>query len=74
MRQFSAKVKPGSKVGPLIEEEVNGDMTVYLREPAHDGRANVALVQLIAKHHDVPKSSVKIIRGISSRHKLIRIE
>ncbi len=61
-------------MGPLIKVEPDGGLTVYLRQPAHEGKANLALVELIAKHYDVPKSCVKITHGASSRHKLIRIE
>lgn len=73
MMQFEVKVKPGSKVGPLIETEASGNMTVYLRERPHQGSANLALVKLVARHFDVPRSRVEIIRGLSSRLKTIRI-
>lgn len=72
-REVSVQVKPGSKKGPLIQTSLTGELLVYVREPAVDGKANIALVELIARHYDVPKSAVKIIRGLSSRHKHIRI-
>jgi len=37
------------------------------------GKANQALVDLLAKHFSVPKSSVKLLRGQSSRKKLFEI-
>jgi uncharacterized protein len=37
------------------------------------GRANQALVDLLAKYFSVPKSSVKLLRGQSSRKKLFEI-
>ena len=48
-------VKPGSKKGPLVEEEAEG-VTVYLREKPHDGEANDALIRLLADYYDVAKS------------------
>jgi uncharacterized protein len=37
------------------------------------GKANQALVDLLAKYFSVPKSSVKLLRGQSSRKKLFEI-
>ena len=74
MRQFDVKVKTGSKKGPLIEEEKGGNMTIFLHERPHQGDANRALIQLIAKYFDIPKFKIKIIRGLTSREKVIRIE
>jgi uncharacterized protein len=38
------------------------------------GKANEATTKLLAKHFDVPKSSVSIIGGRSTRTKIIDIE
>jgi hypothetical protein len=37
------------------------------------GKANEAVVQLLANYFSVPKSSVKLLRGQSSRKKLFEI-
>ncbi len=72
--QFEVIVKTGSKHGPLVEANADGSMKVYLREQALEGKANAKLIEMIAKHFDVSKSRVKIIKGLSSKYKLIRIE
>jgi uncharacterized protein YggU (UPF0235/DUF167 family) len=38
------------------------------------GKANEAVVELLAKYFSVPKSSVKVLRGQSSRKKLVEID
>jgi uncharacterized protein (TIGR00251 family) len=73
MRQFEVKVKPNSKLAPLIEVQPNDDMVVYLRAVPKEGRANKELIELIAKHLGVPKSRIEIIRGTGSRLKTIRV-
>ncbi len=65
-------VKPGSKKGPLVEILDTG-LVVYLREKAHDGEANDALVRVLAKHFDVAKSQVEIVRGQKSHRKTVEI-
>jgi uncharacterized protein (TIGR00251 family) len=71
--RYDVSAKPGSTKGPLVEAD--GDsLTVYLRERAVDGAANEALIVVLAKHFGVPKSRVSIVRGHSSRHKVIAVE
>lgn len=68
--KYQVIVKPGSsqeKVVATGEQE----LTVYLRAKPHDGEANSALIKILAKYFDVPKTSLKIIRGQKSRHKEI---
>lgn len=66
-------VKPNSRKGPLVENGEDGTLTVYVREPATEGKANKAVALLLAKHFGVPKSTVELVGGSSSRHKRFRI-
>ncbi len=69
----SIKVKPNSKKQTIIEEE-DGSLTVYLKSPPIDGKANTELVELLATKFGVPKSHISIQVGLSSRNKLVNIE
>lgn len=74
---LTVRVKPGSRKGPLVETTmVEGDsvMTVFLQQRAVDGKANAALVAILAAHFGVSKSQVEILRGHASRIKVIRVE
>lgn len=73
MQEYSVRVKPGSKKGPLVEADEDGGLTAYVRERAVDGKANQAVIDLLAQHFGVPKSRVVIARGQSSRIKLVKI-
>ena len=66
-------IKPNSKKGPLVVESSDGTLIVYVREPAVEGRANEALVKILAEHLDVPKTRIAIIRGVSSRRKFVEV-
>ncbi len=67
------KVKPGSRKGPLVEVGASGDLTIYVREPAVDGKANEAVVRLLAAHLDLPRSRLHLVSGATSRQKRFRI-
>lgn len=70
---YNVHVKPGSKKGPLVEQGSDGELVVYVRARAVDGKANDAVIVLLAKHFGVPKSRIEIVRGQTSRHKTIRV-
>lgn len=70
---ITVTVKPNSKKGPLIETAEDGTLTVYVREPATEGKANKAVAQLLAKHFGVAKSTVVLTGGATARRKRFRI-
>ncbi|KIC58388.1 DUF167 domain-containing protein [Microbacterium hominis] len=71
--QFSVHVKPGSRKGPLVEEDAEG-LTVFVRERAVDGAANDGVVRALAAHFGVAPREVTILRGHASRHKRVEVD
>ncbi|OBB90363.1 MULTISPECIES: DUF167 domain-containing protein [unclassified Mycobacterium] len=67
------RVKPGSRKGPLVEVGPDGELTVYVREPAVDGKANDAVTRLLAAHLRLPRSQVELISGTTTRLKRFRV-
>jgi hypothetical protein len=47
---------------------------VRLSAPPAEGQANAALARFLGRALGVPASSVQLLRGASSRDKLVRIE
>jgi uncharacterized protein (TIGR00251 family) len=52
----------------------NGALLVRVTAPPVDGRANTALCRLLAKHVGTAPSNVTVIRGESSRDKVVRFK
>lgn len=48
-------------------------LQVRLKAPPVDGKANEALVRFIAETLGVPRSAVSVVRGATSRQKLIGV-
>ena len=67
------RIKPGSRRGPLVEVGDDGELTIYVREPAVEGKANDAVTKLLAAHLDVPRSRLKLVSGATSRVKRFRL-
>jgi uncharacterized protein (TIGR00251 family) len=69
--QLSIKVVPNAKVEKIVPE--GAGYKVYLCAPAVDGKANARLVEFLADHCHVRKSAVSIVRGLTSRRKVVEI-
>ena len=65
------RVTPKASRNRIVEE--NGALRVYVTVAPEGGKANAAVIKLLAKALGVPKSSLVLIRGQSSRDKLLRI-
>jgi len=56
-----------------IAGERDGTLLVRVGAPPADGRANEAVLRLIARALRVPPRDVELVRGARSREKLIRV-
>ena len=69
---FKVKVHPRAKKN-AITGEVGDAIKVALTAPPADGKANQACIDFFAKLLNVPRSSVTIAAGQTSRNKVIRV-
>lgn len=70
--RLNVKVKTNSKRAKVIE---SGDLVeVHVNAPPADGEANEELIELLADHFEVSKSSVEIIQGFTSKNKVVDIK
>ena len=69
--KIQVKVKPNSKNEELSQE---GDsFIVKVKEPPREGKANQAVIKLLAEHFGVPQSQVRILSGFKNKNKVIEI-
>ena len=69
---FAVKVLPRAKRNGIIGE-LGDALKLSLTTPPVEGRANEACREFFAKLLKVPRSSVTIASGLSSRNKVIRV-
>ena len=55
-----------------VVEQADG-YTVRVMAAPQDGKANEAVIRLLARHFGVARSSVRIASGLTARHKIIEI-
>jgi uncharacterized protein (TIGR00251 family) len=69
---FAVKVHPRARKN-AITGEVGEALKLALTAPPVDGRANQAVVEFFADLFEIPRSSVTIASGATSRNKVVRI-
>ena len=69
---FAVKVHPRARKN-AITGELGGALKVSLTTPPVEGRANEACIELFSKLLKLPRSSITIASGQTSRQKVIRV-
>ncbi|MGQ9678100.1 MAG: DUF167 domain-containing protein [bacterium] len=70
MRVF---VKPGSQNDSVIHNP-DASLTVTVRASPTEGKANYAVITVLADFLRIPKSKIRLVRGHKSRWKLFEIQ
>lgn len=69
--RLALRVTPGARVEAVTIED--GQLAVKVRAKPSDGEANAAVLELVAKALRVPASRLTLLKGATSREKLIGV-
>lgn len=70
--KISVKVKP--KAGKEKVEKTEGGYIVILKAVPEKGKANEALVRVIAEYFGVARARVRVASGLKSKNKIVEIK
>jgi uncharacterized protein (TIGR00251 family) len=65
------RVQPRARRAAL--EAADGALRAQVTAPPEDGKANAAVIALLAEHWRLPKSSFDVIKGQTARAKTVRV-
>lgn len=75
--RLRVRLQPGARSERVmgLVEEVGGEsaLKVSVTAPAEKGRANDALIRLLARHLRLPPSAFSLVLGATDRRKLVAI-
>jgi uncharacterized protein len=75
--QLAIRVTPGARksefAGWTADEKGRPVLLLKLSAPPVDGKANSELVSFLAKALDCPKGQITLLRGASSRQKIVEL-
>lgn len=74
MKTIKLKITPRSSKNEIGETMSDGTLKIKLKAPPVDGEANKELIKFLSAEWKIPKSKIKIIKGLTSRTKIIEIE
>jgi uncharacterized protein len=69
---LSIKLQPRASVNE-IGDALGDELRIKVTAPPVDSAANEALVRLLAKTIDCPRNQVELVRGNTSRHKVLKL-
>lgn len=69
--ELRVRVTPGARTESL--GIVDGSVQVKVRAKPQDGAANTAVAELVAKALGIPKSRCTLLRGATSREKVLGV-
>ena len=70
--RITVRVKPNAR-STSVEKRPDGSYLVRVNAPPVEGKANEALVQILADYFDRPRSAIAIVRGSRGREKVVEI-
>ena len=68
--KVNLRISPNSKNNEIIKE-ANGIVKVKIMAQPIDGKANKALIEFLSKNFKIPKTSIKIVKGETTKEKTI---
>lgn len=66
-------VKPNSRHRHEVVKNCDGSLTIYIKDPPIENRANKAVIALLSEYYQVPKSTITIHRGAANKRKVVAI-
>jgi len=69
---LSVKLQPRASVNE-IGEPLGNELRIRVTAPPVDAAANAALIRLLAETLDCSRSQLELVRGHTSRHKVVRL-
>jgi uncharacterized protein (TIGR00251 family) len=69
---LSLKVQPRSSSNAVVGP-IGNELRVKVTAPPVDAAANEALVKFLAEYLGCPRNRVELVRGHTSRHKVVKI-
>lgn len=69
---LSVKLQPRASANE-IGEALGNELRIKVSAPPVDSAANEALVRLLAEKLDCARSCVELVRGQTSRHKVVKV-
>ena len=66
------KISPNAKKNEIIKTDT--ELKIKITAQPIDGKANKALIEFLSKNFKIPKTSIKILKGETSKEKTVLLK
>ena len=67
--KINVRVIPRAKLN-RVEVQPDGVVRVHTTTAPTDGKATADVIKMLAEYYDIPKTSIKLVRGATARDKV----
>jgi uncharacterized protein len=71
---IKVKVSPGCKKDEIVKKKKDDEFEVRVKEKAEKGRANRAVIKVLADYFKIDELKIKLIKGFKERNKIFEIK
>jgi hypothetical protein len=71
--KISVRVKPNARQ-EKIEKVNESHFLIRVKEKPQEGKANKAVIKILAEYFDIPQSEIILLRGQTAREKFFEIK
>jgi len=73
MQTYKLKITPRASKNEIVGELSDGTIKIKLKAPPVDGEANKELIKFLSTEWKIAKTRIKIIKGLTSKNKIVQI-
>lgn len=70
--KISVRVIPNAKL-PKVEKNHDDTLKVWVKGKPFHGEATAEVIEVLSDYYKIPKSLIKVVKGFTSRNKIIEI-
>ena len=71
---LTVKVTPKARLNKVMPIDADGVMKIYVTTAPEDGKANAAVIAILAKFFELPEAALTICSGQTSASKVVEIQ
>ena len=73
MISIKVRAQPGAPRSQVVDYR-NNTLRIRVKAPPQGGKANAAIVELLSEFFGVARNRIRILRGFTSRDKLVKLK
>jgi uncharacterized protein YggU (UPF0235/DUF167 family) len=70
--KIDIRVIPNAKIAK-VDKNNDGSLKVWVKGKPFRGEASLEVIDALSNYYKIPKSSIRVIKGLTSRNKVVEV-